>query len=135
MLKDLAFRRGVASRVEFPGLVTGEEKARIWENAELFILPSRWEGLPLSILEALGHGVPCVVTPETGMGEWLEENRCGWSVRGDASGVAEILIKLANCRDEISEMAKNTLSSVERDFSWKAIGERLLAAYQKSCNL
>jgi glycosyltransferase involved in cell wall biosynthesis len=49
-------------RVIFPGLVTGEAKATLLSQADLFVLPSYSEGFPVVVAEALGYGRPVVLT-------------------------------------------------------------------------
>lgn len=63
---------------EWYGFVSGEDKSKAYNNAHVFILPSRSEGMPVSILEALSFGAPCIVTPETNMANVISENGCGW---------------------------------------------------------
>lgn len=46
--------------VHFPGFVADIES--VWASADIFCLPSRFEGLPLALLEAMMHGIPCVAT-------------------------------------------------------------------------
>jgi glycosyltransferase involved in cell wall biosynthesis len=59
-LRDLAGRLGVADRVEFAGF---HENPYAWlHNTAVFVLPSRYEGFPNSLLEAMALGVPCVAT-------------------------------------------------------------------------
>jgi glycosyltransferase involved in cell wall biosynthesis len=59
-LRELAGRLGVADRVEFPGF-QGNPYAWL-RAAAAFVLPSRYEGFPNSLLEAMALGVPCVAT-------------------------------------------------------------------------
>lgn len=57
-LRDLAAELGLGARVSFPGRVS--ELSRLLKSAVAFILPSRYEGFPNVLLEALAAGVPCV---------------------------------------------------------------------------
>lgn len=57
-LRDLAAELGLGARVSFPGRVS--ELSRLLRSAVAFILPSRYEGFPNVLLEALALGVPCV---------------------------------------------------------------------------
>ncbi len=129
-LKALAGDLGIASKVKFAGPLVGGEKKQVLAQAALFLHPSRWEGLPLSILEALAHGVPCLVSPETGVADWILDNQCGWSVAGDVDLLAASLVGLAQSPVLIREKSINTRIAVERDFSWNSVADNLLGAYR-----
>lgn len=49
-------------RIVFPGVLTEEELGPLYDNARLFIMSSYYEGFPITLLEALGHGCPCLVS-------------------------------------------------------------------------
>lgn len=51
----------------FPGIVTGAEKYRVLAEADLYLQPSRWEGMSVAVLEAMRAGVPCAVSPEVAL--------------------------------------------------------------------
>ncbi len=59
-IKEQATRLQLDDKVWFPGFVS--DPASYLANADLFVLSSRWEGLPTTLIEALGCGVPCVAT-------------------------------------------------------------------------
>lgn len=63
-LRDLAARLGLAARVSFPGQV--RELSALMKIAVAFVLPSRYEGFPNVLLEALAAGVPCVAADGPG---------------------------------------------------------------------
>lgn len=130
-LKALAKKLAIETDVEFPGPVTGDSKTALWKASEAFVHTSRWEGLPLSILEALGQGIPCLVTPETGLADWMEANECGWRVNGDVPSIARTLSSLSAEPRLIKTKAANTKPAVTRDFSWEAIARKLLDAYSR----
>lgn len=75
-LERLARHYGIADRVRFRGLV-GEVEA-IWRDNHLLILPSRVEGTPLALVEAMLCGRPAVVTDVGGHAEWVSEPRNGF---------------------------------------------------------
>ncbi|HWH13803.1 MAG TPA: glycosyltransferase family 4 protein [Miltoncostaeaceae bacterium] len=62
-LRDEAARLGVGDRVELPGWIGAAEVGDLLGRAGVFALPSRNEGLPMALLEAMARGLPCVVTP------------------------------------------------------------------------
>lgn len=61
-VRAAAVAAGVAERVELPGWVSGEAKACLLARAGIFVLPSRFEGVPMGILEAQAAGMPVVAT-------------------------------------------------------------------------
>ena len=60
--------------VSFEGWVSGEKKVRLLNWADVYILPSFNEGLPISILEAMSYGCPIISTPVGGIPEVVTDN-------------------------------------------------------------
>ncbi|WP_448382808.1 glycosyltransferase [Desulfosoma sp.] len=71
---QLARQAGVADRIKFIGNVsTAAEVRKYLDAADLFVLPSRMEGLPRALVEAMARGLPCIGTAIGGIPELLEE--------------------------------------------------------------
>jgi glycosyltransferase involved in cell wall biosynthesis len=75
-LERLARFRGIADRVEFRGFV-GDIRS-VWAEHHMLVMPSRAEGTPLSLVEAMLCGRPSVVTDVGGNFDWVEEPRNGF---------------------------------------------------------
>jgi glycosyltransferase involved in cell wall biosynthesis len=75
-LRRLAEWLGVADRVRFAGHV--EDIEQVWRTHHALVLPSRYEGLPLSVVEAMLCGRPVIVTDVAGNSEPLEDNVTGF---------------------------------------------------------
>lgn len=86
----------------------------ILSGIDIFVLTSLWEGLPISVLEAMGSKKPVVATTTGGIAEVIIENKTGYLVPpGDAKGMSERLaglIKDENLRKVMGENAKKSLS-------------------------
>jgi glycosyltransferase involved in cell wall biosynthesis len=84
-LKQLAADLGISPRVTFAGF---QENPWAWlAKAKLFVLPSRWEGFPSVVAEALACGVPALVTDcEFGPKEVVEHGISGWVVPPEDEG-------------------------------------------------
>ncbi len=92
-LEDLARERGVAPAVRFLG--RRGDVGDLLEAADLFVLPSRREGLSVTLLEALRSGRPAVVTRVGGSGDAVAHGVSGWVVPPeDAARLAEALVRL-----------------------------------------
>jgi glycosyltransferase involved in cell wall biosynthesis len=77
VLRDLIARHGVENKIVFTGVVSGTLKTSMLKAADVFVLPSRFEGGSVSLAEALYLGLPVVVTPEAADSREIEENRLG----------------------------------------------------------
>lgn len=69
----LAASLGLQASVDFPGWVDAERRAALLDMATVFVLPSHAEGLPMSLLEAMAHGVPVVATAVGGIPEAVRD--------------------------------------------------------------
>jgi glycosyltransferase involved in cell wall biosynthesis len=74
-LERLAQRLGICDRIEFAGFVPVEE---IWAQNHVLVMPSRFEGLPLAIVEAMLCGRPVVATDVAGHAEVIEDGATGF---------------------------------------------------------
>lgn len=72
-LKKMISDNGLANIVKFEGWVGGDKKIELLNWADVFILPSRNEGLPISILEAMSYGMPVISSPVGGIPEIVDE--------------------------------------------------------------
>jgi len=70
-----AERLGIRSSVEFTGWIEPHQRWSYLKAATALILPARAEGLPMSVLEALGAGIPVIVTPVGGIPDYLVDER------------------------------------------------------------
>lgn len=75
-LSALGAELGIARRIEFVGHVA--DVRAIWAENDLLVLPSRSEGTPLALVEAMLCGRPAVVTDVGGNAEWVEDGSTGW---------------------------------------------------------
>lgn len=73
-LYALAQAKGVADRIEFVGYLSREELDIFLEEADLYVMPTRAEGLPRVIIEAMAKGLPCITTPVSGNPELVAEH-------------------------------------------------------------
>ena len=120
------------SFVKYHGFVSGNEKIDALKNASINILPSRSEGMPMTILEALSYGCPCMVTPMTNMAELIQENHCGWVIELTAESITQT-IKLA-C-EELSEnpnMYFDNCRNTAKRYSWDNVAKESIDFYRKT---
>jgi len=117
-----------AAGVHVTGWLGRDEIRRLLGEASLYVQTSRWEGMPLSVLQALAAGVPCVVTDVVGNRDAVRQGISGF-VAGDDDELligARRLLRDAGLRARFSEAARQ--DAVER-FCNAAFRERLFRLY------
>lgn len=92
-LEALAATLGVRADVALPGFVANPYA--YMRRAAVFVLSSRWEGMPNALIQALASGVPLVATDcHSGPREVLDEGRYGWLVPvGDAAALGTAIVR------------------------------------------
>jgi glycosyltransferase involved in cell wall biosynthesis len=132
-LRRLAERLGILSAVVFMEPAFGEERANLLSAADVFVHPSRWEGLSLSVLAAAAAGKACMITRHADpLGE-LGRSQAAIVVEPSVSSIVEGLKRTAALKnDERQLMGTRARRVVEASFSWPSIAGTLVEAYQRA---
>jgi glycosyltransferase involved in cell wall biosynthesis len=77
-LQRMAADLGTSARMYLVGQLEPAAVTDAYAAADLFVLPSRWEGLPMSLLEALAQGIPSLVSPEVDRLVPVSRSGAGW---------------------------------------------------------
>lgn len=86
---------GMTERVRFTGWVAGETKQRLFDEADIFVLPSRYDSFGMGFLEAMANGVPIVAAEWGAIPDVVPGERCGVLVREPTPGaLAEAILRL-----------------------------------------
>ena len=117
-LEMLAEDLGVMDLININGPVAEEEKEEILLSSDIFLQTSRSEALPTGLLEALGYGIPCVVSHGTGFAGLINWYKAGFGGKNkeDISELAELLVKAAESKDLYPEMSRNERRLIEDNF-------------------
>jgi glycosyltransferase involved in cell wall biosynthesis len=130
----LARELGVSESVVMTGEVSEEQKPLYYSVADVFVLPAIYEGLSLSLLEAMASSLPIVVT-KSGSGDILIDhvhallmNDC--SVQEISSLVSMILADSRLAK----RIGKNAFDLVSKEFSWDRVVDKIEVLYSEVCN-
>lgn len=128
-VRRLAVDLGVVDRVTFSGLCN-DVPARL-ARSDVFVLASNWEGLPLSILEAMRAGLPVVASDVGGVAESVADGVTGFLVpRGDRTALTERLERLLLDAGMRQQMGLAGRALYEREFSFEVMYERTQRVYR-----
>ncbi len=128
-LQEQANRLGIAQRVRFLG--QREDVPHLLAAADLFVLPSLWEGLPVSILEAMASAVAVVATNVGGVGEIVVNGKTGLLVPpADAKALAHAMRRALSDAEARRRMGLAGRERVRRYFSAEAMVRRTEVLYE-----
>lgn len=128
-LLQLSARLGLQHRVCFLGF--DPDIKRWMQSADGFVLSSRWEGLPMGLLEAAACGLPAVATDVPGTPEVLTDGHTGWLCpAGDPAALAHSMTRLMQAStEERLAMGERARQQVVERFSLDAVLDRWEALY------
>mgnify|MGYP000461578574 CR=1 FL=1 len=132
-LRRITERLGVVSRVHFAGEVSQERIPLYLHACDVFVRPSRSEGLGISFLEAMAAGLPVIATQEGGIRDFLfdaernpERPTTGWAVDVDApEQIANAVERLAQTSAITSEVIERAAAMVREQYEWQTITRRM----------
>jgi glycosyltransferase involved in cell wall biosynthesis len=132
-LSDRAERRGIRSRVVFVEPVYGHDRANCLAAADVFVHPSRWEGLSMSVLAASAAGKPSLVTPAADPLGQLQRADAAIVVKPTVSSIADGLNRAATfTRGELQAMGARARNVLETHITWPQVARKVVAAYQRA---
>lgn len=133
-LRQRARALGLEQEVSFAGPAYGEDKARLFRDADVLLLPSYSEGLPYALLEAMAAGVVPVVTPVGAMPDVVVGGMHGTFVPpGNAGAIADAIAALDADRETLGRMSAACRHRIAQAFSLGRFAAGLSALYGGLC--
>jgi glycosyltransferase involved in cell wall biosynthesis len=121
---------GLKDVVKFIGPKFGLDKIKMFDNSDVFVLPSHSENFGLVIAEALSRGVPVLTTKGTPWSE-LESNNCGFWVDNTDLGIKKgILQILQSSEEELKEMGLRGKKLISEKYLWSKCSQKTSEMYQ-----
>ncbi|HVS17535.1 MAG TPA: glycosyltransferase family 4 protein [Planctomycetota bacterium] len=125
---ERAAELGIARRVRFTGFLERAEVERMYQQADVFVLPSVSEPFGIAPLEAVARGVPVIVSRQSGVSEVLSGalKVDSWDVEGLADRILAVLRRPA-LRQSLAARAARDLEQL----TWEGRGERLARVFEE----
>ncbi len=122
-LQRYADRIGVGAQVRFPGYQ--EDTPCIYRNADIFVFPSKREGMPVALMEAMAAGLPCIVSDIRGNRELVPFARIDPKQPGQLAGMLSLLLGDQQLRIKYGRSNQKKI----RGYSQKAVERRMRRIY------
>lgn len=129
--EDLLKAARSVREIKFLGQVEHSRIAPYVAHADMFVLPSLSEGLPISLLEAMAAGVPAVATDVGGISSQIDRDALLLIPPGNPNKLAEAMRLLHRDRAYARSLGERGKARVSARFSWDGIVDRIEAAYER----
>jgi glycosyltransferase involved in cell wall biosynthesis len=97
LVRTMVAERGLGGRVLFPGLVSGRDKLELLRDADVFLMPSRYEGLSIALLEAMASELPVILSDRAGLHRQVARHGCGVVVGPEIASTAAAMRQMLDC--------------------------------------
>jgi len=133
MLKELSKKLNVSNRVIFTGKVDRSEVTKYRRVSDIFVGPSRSEGLGNAFLSAMASGLPVVATQEGGIAEFLFDSKrnpdkptTGFAVDKDSpQQIADVIKYILKNKDEVKKVTDNAYKQVSQEYNWDKVAKKM----------
>ena len=139
MLRALAKKLGVEGRVEFNGHIDHTELSRVLAASDIFVRPSRSEGMGNSFIEAMAAELPVIATQEGGITDFLfdakrnpDKETTGWAVDRDSpEQIAEAVKDILAHPEQVARVTATEKKMVFEKYDWDLIAKQMCGVFDR----
>ncbi len=129
-LEAIAAAHKLEGQVTFTGMLHEQMKWSALAAAEAFTLPSHSEGLSMSVLEAMGMGLPVIITRQCNLPE-VEQHGAGWTIEPATPSLVQALRELLENSPAVNrEIGAAGSRLVEQRYNWAAVARQTAEVYR-----
>lgn len=122
----------LGNKVIFTGMLTGESKAGVFLDADVFVAPSYSENFGMAIAEAMYAGLPVVVAEGVGISSYIKKSEAGIVIKKNEEELSAAMLKLLNDRELSKRMGEAGKKLVLEEFSPERVAEEFIKEYNKA---
>ena len=121
-----------ANRIRYQGWLTEENRSEVFRDSLINVLPSYNEGLPMTILESMGYGIPNISTNIAAIPEAIDNGMNGFVIQpGNVQELKDSMKKLVTDKDLWKKFSENAYNDAKNKFSIQAHISTLLKIYNQ----
>ncbi len=130
-LQEKIIEENMSQYITFPGWVRNEEKEKLLKKADIFFLPSYTEAMPMSILEAMGYGLPIISSNVGGIPQLVENGKNGYLIEpGNIDDFAKAILELIENDDLVFCMGQESINKANEKYSLEKHVEKICELYR-----
>jgi len=130
-LEHLILEVGVEDNVKLLGI--RDDVGALLKSSDIFIMPSRYEGLSIAMIEAMAFGLPVIASDVPGLSRYIDQGKNGFLFQvGDHKALAECILLLANNKILIKKLSKGAMDTFEKEYDIRENIKPLNALFRKS---
>lgn len=127
------FEETLGNRFTYAGVVSGQRKCDFLRDLDVFVLPTYFEGLPMSLLECMSYGITPVVTPVGSISEVVKDGKNGIFIKShDLDSIVEAIKRLDSDRMFLHGLGQSARQTIFERFSPEKYVTTLNKIYEKS---
>lgn len=123
-------KNNLENLVKLYDAIYSENKINKLLNADVFIQTSRFEGMPMGVLEAMSLGLPCLVSKGTTLGEFVQRYNAGVSCDTNVKSIQDALKAIISNKDKFYEYSANSIRLVKSEFDWDVVAKKTVEKYK-----
>jgi len=130
-LKKMVNKAKLDKVITLHDAVNGKIKESILLDTDIFIQTSRFEGMPMGILEALSYGIPCLVTEGTTLANIIDIFNAGWTTQTDIDSIALSIKRAIESKACFYDKSINAVRLIDNTFKWEQVTTNNLIKYEE----
>lgn len=130
--KAIVEKEGIQNNVKFLGWIRGTEKEELLNKCCVFTLPSYYEGMPMSVLEAMSYGLATVSTNAGGIPQIIDDGVDGFRIEaGDVDALSKCFVFLLKDVELKKSIGQKAVEKIKNKFDVRVSYKKLLHIYQE----
>lgn len=129
-MRDYCNSHGLDDLVQIGDGLYSAEKIKALKDSDLFIMTSRFEGMPMGLIEALAYGLPCIVTPGTNLQREILDADAGFGCDPEPRSIADAILDAVSDRERLKRLSRNAVT-LAKAYSWESIAQRTHVVYEE----
>jgi glycosyltransferase involved in cell wall biosynthesis len=129
-VNNIIQQKGLEANVVVPGWINQNQKDELLRKTIIYVLPSYYEGLPMSVLEAMSYGLPVITTQVGGMSEVISNGTEGILITpGDKEALRNSILSLLSNEEIRRSLSDNGYKKIKEFYNSEQFCEKLLEVF------